>query len=506
MGSLTPMRATASFAIVSMFAASALAQQLRALPNIVILYADDMGYGDLHANDPASRIPTPRLDALAAEGLRCTDAHSSSGICTPSRYALLTGRHHWRQFHDIVDSFGPSVLLPGRMTIADMLRQQGYRTACIGKWHLGWDWDAIRKPGAEQLVVNGKKAGYAADAFDWTKAIPGGPLAHGFMHYFGDDVPNFPPYAWIVDDRVETAPSVPYAPDPKPAEGRDEGRPGPMVVGWKLDAVMPRLVQHAVQWIGEQQADQPFFLYMPFTSPHAPIEPSAGFRGRTEVGGYGDWMLQTDAAVGAVLDALDKGGFAANTVVIFASDNGPEIYALERVRKTGHQSMGELRGIKRDIWEGGHRTPFVVRWPGVIKPGVSDALLCQTDVMATLAAVVGAKLPADAGEDSFDQLPVWRGEAKSVRTTLVHNTYARKWAVRSGDWLLIDAPTGGERKLPQWFEELQGYVATDAPQLLFDLRQDRGERHDLSGEHADKVAELRALLQKIRGEVRSAPR
>jgi arylsulfatase A len=476
------------------------------LPNIIVLYADDLGFGDVGCNNAESRIPTENIDRLAREGMRFVDAHSSSGICTPSRYALLTGRYHWRQFHDIVDSFGPSVFAPGRVTMADMLRSRGYRTACIGKWHLGWDWAAIRKPGAEEVSVGGKRMGYPADAFDWSRPVPGGPCAHGFDHYFGDDVPNFPPYAWIEDDRVLTAPSVPYAPNPKPREGSDEGRPGPMVAGWRLDAVMPRLVEHAVTWIEQQRRGQPFFLYLPFTAPHAPIVPAPEFVGRSGAGVYGDFVVQTDAAVGAVLAALDRTGLAADTLVVFSSDNGPEAYAWERVRATGHRSMGTLRGLKRDVWEGGHRVPMVVRWPGVVPPGrTSDALFGQVDWMATIAAAVGVQLPSDAAEDSLDQLPVLRGERAAVRTSLVHNTYADKFALRSGDWLYIDSPDGGHRKPPPWFAAQEGLSDPEGLVGLYNLAEDPRQQRNRAAELPSVAAGLAQQLASLRAQVRSAP-
>jgi arylsulfatase A len=342
------------------------------LPNIVIMYADDMGYGDLGVQNPESKIPTPNLDRLAGEGIRFTDAHSSSGVCTPSRYALLTGRYHWRKFHGIVNAFGGSVFDAQRLTLPEMLKEKGYRTACIGKWHLGWAWDAIRK-----ARVNGKKQGANPDDFDWSRPIPDGPLAHGFDHYFGDDVPNFPPYTWIENDRVLIRPTEPYKPNPMPAEGAPEGRSGPMVAGWRQDQVMPRLTEKAVEWIGRQKGrNRPFFLYFPWTSPHAPIVPAREFQGKTKAGAYGDFVFQSDWSAGQVLEALDSNGFRDNTLVIFTSDNGPEKYAYDRIRNSRHRSMGPLRGVKRDIWEGGHRIPFVVRWPGVIEPGrVSGALV-----------------------------------------------------------------------------------------------------------------------------------
>ena len=272
------------------------------LPNIVIMYADDMGYGDLAIQNPKSKIPTPNLNRLASEGIRFTDAHSSSGICTPSRYALLTGRYHWRKFHSIVTSFGGSVFNTERLTLPEMLKEKGYRTACIGKWHLGWDWDAIKHPGAKQKKQGSRTMGYAPEAFYWSKPIPDGPLAHGFDYYFGDDVPNFPPYTWIENDRVLSAPTIPYVPNPKPTEGAPEGRPGPMVEGWRQDQVMPRLTDKVVEWIGRQKGStQPFFLYFPWTSPHAPIVPAKEFQGKTKAGGYGDFVFQSDFSAGQVL-------------------------------------------------------------------------------------------------------------------------------------------------------------------------------------------------------------
>jgi arylsulfatase A len=464
-----------------------------------------MGYSDLGSY--GGEIATPHLDALAAAGLRFTDAHSSSGICTPSRYALLTGRHHWRQFHEIVDSFGPSVFEPGRLTLPEMLRARGYRTACIGKWHLGWDWNAIRREGAEQLQ-QGRQRFWGPDAFDWTRPIPDGPLAHGFDHYFGDDVPNFPPYTWIEDDRVVTAPTVLHRPQPQPPEGSPECRPGPGVPGWRLDAVMPELTARAVAWLRERQhGDQPFFLYLPLTAPHAPIVPAVEFTGTSQAGPYGDYVVQTDAAVGAVLRTLDELGLAANTIVVFSADNGPEAYAYERTRLFGHRSMGELRGVKRDVYEGGHRVPLIVRWPGVVAPGrVSKALVGQIDLMATLAHVTGGALPDDAAEDSFDLLPLWRGEVDAVRPWIVHNTYANAWAVRAGDWLFLDAKDGHHNRIPDWYRAAAVWADNPHPHALYDLRTDLAERRNLCAEHPDVVADLQQLLRRLRAQGHSAPR
>ncbi len=470
-------------------------------PNIVILYADDMGYGDLHIQNPESRIPTPHLDRLARQGTRFTDAHSSSGICTPSRYALLQGRYHWRKFHGIVNSFDPPVLDDEKLTIAELLKTKGYRTACIGKWHLGWDWNAIKKPGVQST----EKAGFAADAFDWNQPIPGGPRSHGFDYYFGDDVPNFPPYAWFENDRVITTPTVTLKTTAPTAEGNWEARPGPAVQDWDFWAVMPTLTQKAEQWISQQKADQPFFLYFPFTSPHAPIVPTSDFTGKSQAGGYGDFMFQTDDTVGRVLAALDKHGFSENTLVIFSADNGPERYAYDRIRNFDHRSMGPLRGLKRDIWEGGHRVPMIVRWPGVVPAEkVCDELISQIDLFATIAAVVDAEIPKGSAEDSYNQLDLLKGKGASARQTLVHNTNPKGYALRHGDWVLIDAKTGAVSQVPKWFDEANGYASHSFPGELYNLQDDLAQRQNLYAENPEKVAELKALLGKIKaqGQVR----
>ncbi|MDA1276500.1 MAG: arylsulfatase [Verrucomicrobia bacterium] len=476
-------------------------------PNIVILYADDMGYGDLSAQNPESRIPTPHLDQLASEGTRFTDAHSSSGICSPSRYALLTGRYHWRKFHNIVNAFGPSVFGKDELTLPEMLRRKGYDTACIGKWHLGWNWDSIKRPGAKPKPIPGtSKTAFSHEDFDWAKPVSDGPLDHGFDFYFGDDVPNFPPYAWIENDRIVTVPTAPLTETPKTAEGNWEARPGPMVADWKLDAVMPRLTEKSVEWIrGRKGSSKPFFLYFPFTSPHAPIVPAKAFVGRSQAGGYGDFVAQTDWTVGEVLKALHESGFDENTLVIFTSDNGPERYAYDRIRNFQHRSMGPLRGLKRDIWEGGHRVPFLIRWPGVVPENrVSDALVSQIDLMATIAKITGSELPPNSANDSHNQLELFQGGTLGARDALVHNTFKDHYAIRGGNWVFIDAESGAVSRVPEWFDEANGYGKNAFPGALYDLSQDIAQRQNLYARFPDKVRELKERLQRIRaeGEVR----
>ncbi len=475
-----------------------------ATPNIVLLYADDMGYGDLGVNNPASKIPTPNLDRLAAEGTRFTDAHSSSGICTPSRYAMLTGRHHWRDFHNIVGPFDASVFKKDQLTLPAMLRDKGYTTACIGKWHLGFDWDSIRKPGSPPKSI-------LHSDFDWTKPFTGGPLDHGFDHYFGDNVINFPPYAWIEDDRLVLPPDTTLKlPPGKPKEGNWECRPGPARSDWDFHQVLPTLTHKAVEYVRSQKGKQkPFFLFMAFPSPHAPIIPNDEFDGKSKAGPYGDWVVQTDDACGQILTALHEAGLEDNTIVIFSSDNGPEIYANERDRKYDHWSSEPFRGLKQDIYEGGHHIPFLVKWPGVTKPAtVSGALISQIDLMATFAALVNYELPRNSAEDSYDFLPFLRGQAAGPpRTTMVHNTYNNAYAIRHHDWLLVNSKTGYARPAPMaWLKMHNTPAGHDQPVELFNLKDDPGQRQNLAAEHPDTVADLQALLKKIREDGHSAPR
>jgi arylsulfatase A len=303
---------------------------------------------------------------------------------------------------------------------------------------------------------------------------------------------------------------VSYEPDPRPTEGNPEGRPGPMVKGWKQDQVMPRLTEKVVEWIERQKgSERPFFLFFPWTSPHAPIVPTREFQGKTQAGGYGDFLHQSDAHAGRVLDALEKSGFRENTIVIFSADNGPEHYAYDRIRNHRHRSMAHLRGLKRDIWEGGHRVPFIVRWPGVVKPGsVSGNLISQIDLMATIAAIVDYTLPNTAADDSYNLLPVLRAVSTSPRTEIVHNTKADHYAVRQGSWVLIDGQTGSVTRVPEWFDRENGYAPNPHPGELYDLSIDPPQRRNLYGEQPERVAALRKLLRTIqsRGQVRPGRR
>lgn len=470
------------------------------LPNIVIIYADDMGYGDLNIQNPTSKIPTPFLDQLAAEGMRFTDAHSSSGICSPSRFALLTGMYHWRRQHEIVGAFGKPFFNDSDITLPQLLKTKGYTTAAIGKWHLGWKW--VSKNDSTGQINNPNQV--LPEDIDWTKPIAGGPTDRGFDYYFGDGTINFPPYAWIENNRFLEAPTelmefnqVGF----ETKEGNWEFRVGPKVKDWNPYEVLPTLTQKTLEWIGNQSQDQPFFLYFALPSPHAPIIPNEEFDGTSQAGGYGDFVVQTDWVAGQVLKALKENGLEENTIVIFSSDNGPEHYAWDRALEYKHFSMGEYRGLKRDVWEGGHHVPMIVKWPSKIKAGtVSTELISQIDLMATLAEAAEITLPEDAAPDSYNFLPVWKEEPyqSPLREATIHNTYASIWGIRKGDWLFINDSTGGHRKIPEDFAELRGYSDFNTPGLLFNMNEDPEQKNNLYGDFPEKVEELNLLLENYR--------
>ena len=472
-------------------------------PNIVILYADDMGVADVSYGDPEAKIQTPHLDRLASQGITFTDGHSSSGICTPSRFALLTGQHHWRRFHGIVGAFGGTVFEPDDFTIAKMFKQKGYRTGCFGKWHLGWDFDAIRKPGA-------KKGDPRAGSYDWTQRFPDGPLDQGFDYYFGDGTINFPPYCWIEGDRFVTIPTKPVIKS-KPLAGGGSFRAGPMAESWNPYDILPTITQKTVNWISKQKKDQPFFAYLAFNSPHYPIVPNKEFHGKSKAGYYGDFVIETDAMVGKVMKALEQYGFAENTLVIFSADNGPETHAFERLEKFDQWSSGECRGVKRDIYEGGHRVPFLVRWPGKVKPGsVSDEVVSQVDLAATFAKIIDYPLEKKEAIDSYNLLPVLVGKkyAKPLRVATVQNTSPKKFALRQEEWVLIDAASGAARNEQKDYLDhfgLEPYGKGNQG-LLFNLKNDPRQSENLYNKYPDRVQKMRALLQEYLDGKPCAPR
>jgi len=466
--------------------------------NVVVVLADDLGYGDLQCYNPRrGKIPTPNIDRLAAEGMRFTDAHSSSGVCSPSRYTLLTGRYHWRTRLQagIVGVFGDPLIAPDRLTIAGLAKEHGYRTACIGKWHLGRDWGIPSEKRALFHIGKGSPPVSDEHRAAWkevfSKPIAGGPTTRGFDEYFGTDVPNWPPYCFIDNDRTVGIPSefLPAA----LLKGHLASLQGPALKDWKLERILPALGDRACEWIASRtEAKQPFLLYLPLTSPHTPLAVNEAWKGKSGLGlAYPDFVMETDAVVGRVLDTLARSGAADNTLVVFTSDNGCAPYiGAKAMEAQGHFPSGPLRGYKGDVWEGGHRVPFLVRWPGVVKPGsVCRQLVHQADVMATLADVLGAELPDNAGEDSFSLMPLFKGEDRPVREHAVSCASRGTAGLRKGPWKLIFEP--------------DPLAKTDVQ--LYHLDEDIGETKNLGAGKAALVAEMKALMEKLIADGRSTP-
>ena len=476
--------------------AAAQSERQTAPPNIVIIYADDLGYGDVSSYNPdRGKIPTPNMDRLAREGVRFTDAHSSSGVCSPSRYTLLTGRYHWRTRlqSGIVGVFGEPLIAPGRMTIGHLAKQRGYRTACFGKWHLGWDWP-IPPEKMRFFRLAGDQAGKpqtsAEQVAAWrevfSRPIPGGPTTRGFDEYFGTDVPNWPPFCFIDNDRTVGIPQELLPSRYLDARPLMASVPGPAVEGWRFEAILPAVTQHACEFIRRCTGQgRSFLLYLPLTSPHEPLAVNSEWRGKSGLHVYADFVMETDHAVGEVLKTLDDAGVSDSTLVVFTSDNGKAAYTgAEELERRGHYSSGPFRGYKASAYEGGHRVPFIVRWPGkVAAGGVCRQLVHQADVFATLADVLEITPPENTGEDSFSLLPLLRGRDRPVRTHAVSCSSAGVPAIRDGNWKLILAKT------PE----------------LFDLLEDPGETTNLADQHPERVTAMQALLEKLIVEGRSTP-
>jgi len=485
-------------------------------PNIVIILADDLGYGDPGCYNDQSKIPTPNIDQLASRGLRLTDAHSPSSVCSPTRYGLLTGRYCWRSAlkSSVLWPWAPSLIEADRLTLPGMLKQNGYQTACIGKWHLGWEWP-MKGGGYFRDQVPGhntdlKRSEEQSKNIDFKRPLGGGPLACGFDYYFGDDVPNFPPYCFIENDLLI---GLPTAAKPKEMFGLA----GPAVPGWDLSVVLPTLTQRATRYIEEQakKKGEPFFLYLPLTAPHTPIAPSPHFIGKSGAGWYGDFVHEVDWTVGQVLDTLERTGLAENTLVIFTSDNGsPQRDGNNMNGPTGsvkkihgHDPSRPWRGMKADIWEGGHRVPFIARWPGHIPEGETSAEpVILTDLMRSVATIVEHELPDNAAEDSFDILPILLGEpallgekrSQPIRDHLIHHSLRGVFSIRQGPWkLILGRKSGGfTRYTPP----------EDAPAgQLYNLDEDPGEAKNLYREQPEIVQRLRAKLERYQQQGHTFP-
>jgi arylsulfatase A-like enzyme len=447
-------------------------------PNIIYILADDLGYGDVHCLNPErGKIATPGMDRMATEGMVFTDAHSSSSVCTPTRYGILTGRYNWRTRlqKGVLYGFDQPLIAPDRLTVAGFLKEQGYNTAAIGKWHLGL---GLRSPDGKP--TKGMRG--TPDSVDWSARVSGGPFDHGFDYYYGIAASlDMPPYIYIENDRFVGECTTTKA----------FHRPGPAEADFEAVEVLPEIGNKSVEYIQQQTADKPFFMYIALTSPHAPIVPSNDWKGKSELGAYADFVMQTDAVVAQIMAAVDASGLADNTLIIITSDNGcsAKPAKVDELEQAGHYPSAGFRGYKSDLWDGGHRVPFIVRWPAGIDAGsISDQTVCLTDLIATCAELTGSNLPDTAGEDSVSFVPALKGKPiVSTRNGVIHHSISGKFAYRQGKWkLLLTNGSGGwtKEKMPA------GTVAQ-----LYDMEADPGEQNNLYASHPEVVERLLAQLQ-----------
>jgi arylsulfatase A-like enzyme len=456
-----------------LFTAAAAPLEGAKLPNIVFILADDLGYGDLGSYNADSKIPTPNLDRLAAQGMRFTDAHSPSAVCTPTRYGIMTGRYCWRTRlkEGVLWGYSPSLIEPGRLSVPALLKRRGYSTGGVGKWHLGLG---------------------SAEKTDYNEALRPGPRDFGFDYYFGIPASlDMEPYVYFENDRVVERPTGFIKAGKKGVDGF--WREGPIAPSFKHDQVLPTLTQKAVDFVRRQSKTKPYFLYFPLTAPHTPWLPTAPYRGKSRAGDYGDFAAQTDDAVGRVLREVDD-----NTLVIFTSDNGAH-WLPEEITQFGHRANGPLRGMKADIWDAGHRIPFLAKWPGRIQPGTKcDQTICLTDLLATAAGIVGEKLPHNAGEDSFNLTPAFQNQDVR-RAAVVHHSATGMFAIRQERYKLIVGRGSAGFSEPRSYQPKPGEPAGE----LYDMQQDPGERNNLYLQRPELVRELTALLERYRSDGRS---
>jgi arylsulfatase A len=472
-------------------------------PNIVVILADDQGYGDVSANNPESRIATPHIDRLATEGMRFIDAHSASGVCTPTRYALLTGRYPWRTRlqSSVLGGFSKPLIAANRLTLPGLLAQNGYSTACIGKWHLGMSWPLVGGGTAD----DGGNIGQPfrdLDRVDYASPIQDGPVDRGFGHFYGISASlDMYPYVWIRDRLpTEIASETKSFPEPD--------RPGPAGKSFEAIDVQQGIIDHLIAWIGESAAasrkGRPFFAYVPLAAPHTPIVPAKHWQGTSGINPYADFVKQVDADVGRVLEALESNGLAGSTIVVFTSDNGCAPMAnIPELIAAGHHPSFIYRGHKCDLYEGGHRVPFLVRWPARIKAGtVCDQLVGQVDLLATFAELLGVTLPDDAGEDSVSFLPALVGTATgSIRTSLITQSGNGSFAIRDGAWKLCLCPGSGGWSPPRPEDDTSGLPDVQ----LYDLANDPGEVTNLAEAQPDRVTAMTAMLARDIDRGRTTP-
>jgi arylsulfatase A-like enzyme len=462
-------------------------------PNVIVILADDMGVGDVSHH--GGKAPTPHLDRLAAEGMRFTDGHSSSSVCTPTRYALLTGRYNWRSPLKKGVLYPPSEALirHGEPTLAEFLGPLGYRSTVIGKWHLGLSWAELSdKAAAEEGPTRGR--GWN---IDFSRKVTRGPTTIGFDEDFLFPASlDMAPYVYLRDDVAIDQPTI--------SATFWSNRWGPAVKGMKPQQCLGDFAREARTFI-RKNAEHPFFIYLPLTSPHTPIAPSERFLGKSGIGTYGDFLMETDWVVGEVLAELEAQGVADDTLLFFTTDNGCSPQAkFAELAKHDHHPSGPFRGHKADIFEGGHRVPFLVRWPGKVAAGrTSDRTLCQTDIFATVAEALGKELGPEAAPDSFSFLPTLLGRSQEARPSTVHHSINGSFAIRQGPWKLCLCPGSGGWSSPK---PKQAARNAELPKVqLYHLGRDPGETTNLEAEHPEKVDALAAALGDLIARGRSTP-
>ena len=477
------------FLLLALFLVSTfhcIAQQQK--PNVIYILADDLGIGDVSVFNKSSKINTPNIDALAASGMRFTDAHSGSAVCTPTRYGILTGRYAWRTHlqNGVLWSYDTALINPVRKTVASVFKNSGYQTACIGKWHLGLGW---------QKNTNNQ--------IDFSLPLTTGPNTVGFDYsYIISASLDIPPYVYIQNQRVTTN----FIDTIKENKGAGFWREGPIAKGLQHQNVLTDITQKAVDYIEEQKNNKaPFFLYLPLTAPHTPILPNADFEGKSNINPYADFVLMTDAMVGKIMDALQMAGLDKNTMVVFTSDNGASPSSdFKTLRAAGHEVSAGFRGAKADIFEGGHRIPFIVKWPQHIPPNtVSDKTISLTDFYATVSSLLNQKISSNEAEDSYSIMPLLANKPNLfARTNIIHHSIDGKFAIRSGHYKLIFARGSGGWSAPTEAAALKQQLP---PIQLYDLSKDPSEKNNIAVQNPQIVARLKGLLKKHVAEGRSTP-
>jgi len=488
-----PTKSILKIALLSVVLFSCKSNQKKIQPNIIYILADDLGYGDVSSYNENSKIKTQYIDKLASEGVMFTDAHTSSSVCTPTRYGVLTGRYNWRTIlkKGVLSGYSKSLIQKGETTVASLLKENGYTTAFIGKWHLGWDW-ALEK--TDSLDIDNLKA---RPTVDYTVPVKNGPNTHGFDYSYGFcGSLDMPPYVWVEN-------GIPTMSPTDTTKGRNRQatwRQGLTSKDFSHEEALPQITERTVNYISENgNKDEPFFIYMPLPAPHTPILPTKEFQGKSGLENpYGDFVLMVDWVVGEVTKALEKNGISENTLIVFTSDNGCSPAAdFKQLKSMGHNPSYVFRGYKSDIYEGGHRVPYIMSWKGTIEPDNSDQLVCTTDLLATVADVIGVDYADDVAVDSYSHLGATNIKSeKPLRESIVHHSIDGEFAYRKGDLKVNFCLGSGGWSYPN--RNVKKSVLDVLPKVqLYNVKEDMYEQNNLQAEFPEVIAEYRTNLLQI---------